>query len=130
MSVEEYVVTHLESYIEIFVYLLTGCYNSLVMVVMLKLVKAEFVVSHARLLENLEHLDKTIMVLSRKFSSSSKSLDSPQEQPTFQPNRDNIIFIISNPCCEHSDVLEEDIHLRKELEERLAFLEATNGVEG
>ena len=51
VSVEEYVVTHLESYIELFVYLLTGCYNALVMVVMLKLVKTEFVVSHARLLE-------------------------------------------------------------------------------
>ena len=75
VSVEEFVVTHLESYIVLIAYLLCVFYNALAMVVVVKLVKAEFVISHARLLENLEHLDKTIVVLSRKFSSCSKSLD-------------------------------------------------------
>ena len=109
VSVEEYVVTHLESYIVLIAYSLLVCYNALVMVVMLKLVKAVFVVSHARLLEDLEHLDKTIMVLSRKLSRSSKSLDSPQEQPIFQPNKVKLLCISANSCCEHSNVLEENI---------------------
>ena len=75
MSVEEYVVTHLESYIVLIAYSLLVCYIALVMVVLLKFARAVFVVSHARLLEDLEHLDNAIMVSSSKFSSSSKSLD-------------------------------------------------------
>ena len=71
-------------------------------------------------------LDETIMALSRNFSSSSKSLDSPQEQPTFQPNRVNVLAISSNPCCEHSNVLEEDMYLLSELEVRRALSEASN----
>ena len=49
VSVVEYVVIHLESYIVLIAYSLLVCYNALVMVVMLKLVKAVFVVSHLRI---------------------------------------------------------------------------------
>ena len=78
------------------------------MVVMLNVVKAEFVVSHVWLLENLEHLYR-IQILSRKFSSFFKSLDSPQDQPTSQPNKVKLICLFANPCCEHSNILREDI---------------------
>src|SRR4051794_18493082 len=96
------------------VYLLDVCYNAHTMVVMLNFVKAEIVVSHVWLLEDLEHLYR-IQVLSRKFSSCFKSLDSPQDQLIFQPNTDKLIFLFPNPCCEHSNVLKETILLRSEL---------------
>ena len=96
VSVEEYVATHLESYIVLTAYSLLVCCNALAMVVLLKLVKAVFVVSHVRSLEDLEHLDKA-MVLSRMFSSSSKSLDSPQEHPIFQTSKVKLLCISANP---------------------------------
>ncbi|CAA3018947.1 Hypothetical predicted protein, partial [Olea europaea subsp. europaea] len=106
VSVEEYVVTYLESYFVLIAYLLIICYNALVMVVVLKLVKAMLVVSHARLLENLEHFDHHGFVKEVK-----------------------LMFISTKPCCEHSNVLEEDTYLRTWLEERLAFSEACNNDE-
>ena len=77
VSVVDHMVTLLEISYVLLVYLLVVCFNAHAMVVMLNVVKAEFVVSHVWLLEDLEHLDRT-HVLKRKFSSSFKSLDSPQ----------------------------------------------------
>ena len=100
------------------------------LVKVLKIEKAEFDVGHARLLEDLENLDKAHKALKSELSSSSKSLDQPQGQPSTQLNKDKSVVILTNPCCKHGDVLEENIKLKAELEKCLATQKATNGKEG
>ena len=50
------------------------------MVKVLKTEKAELDLGHARLLDDLQNLDKAHKALKREVSSSSKSLDQPQGQ--------------------------------------------------
>ena len=71
------------------------------MVKVLKTEKAEFEVGHARLLEDLENLDKAHKALKSEISSSSKSLDQSQGQSYNQPNKDNM----ESSFCEDQDVL-------------------------
>src|SRR4051812_4361137 len=93
--------------------------------VVMTFIKAEFVVSHSWLLEDLEHLYR-IQVLSRKFSSSLKSHDSPQGKLAYQPNKVKLICLFANSVCEPSNILKENIFLRSELVMEFALLEASN----
>ena len=99
------------------------------LVKVLKNEKAEFDVGHARLLDDLEKLDKAHKALKSELSSSSKPLDQHQGQPSTKPNKDKSVVIMTNPCCRHGDVLNENIKLKAKLEKRLASQKACN-VEG
>ena len=96
------------------------------LVKVLKTEKAEFDVGHARLLDDLEKLDKAHKALKSELSSSSKPLDQPQGQPSNKLNKDKSVVILTNPCCKHGDVLDENIKLRAELEKCLASQKACN----
>ena len=66
-----------------------------------------------------------------EFSSLSKSLDQPQGQHSTQPNKDrHVVAILTNPCCELRNVLDENIKLKAELEKCLASQKASDGKEG
>ena len=100
--------------------------HALALVKMLKSEKADLDVGHARLLEDLENLDKAHKALKKEVSSSSKSLDQPQGQPINQLNKGKNVLFSTNPCCEHGNVLEENIILNAELERCLTSQKACN----
>ena len=78
VSVEDHMVALLESHNLSIAKLIKEHDHARAMVNVLKTEKAEFDVGHARLLEDLENLDKAHKALKREVSSSSKSLDQPQ----------------------------------------------------
>src|SRR3954470_4651815 len=100
------------------------------MVKVLKIEKVEFDIGHARLLDDLEKLDKAHKALKSELSSSSKPLDQSQGQPSNELNKGKSVVIMTNPCCKHSDVLDENNKLRVELEKCLASQKAGNVVGG
>src|SRR3954470_2878367 len=96
------------------------------MVKVLKIEKVEFDIGHARLLDDLEKLDKAHKALKSELSSSSEPLDQSQGHPSNEINKGKSVVIMTNTCCKHGDVLDENIKLRAELEKCLASQKASN----
>ena len=54
----------------------------------------------------------------------------PQVLLSSSTNKDNVVSILTNPCCRHGDLLDENTRLKAELKECLASMNASNGAEG
>jgi archaellum component FlaC len=84
--------------------------------------KVEFDLGHARLVEDLEKLEKAHKALKSEFSILSKSFEQRQIQST------NDIILLKNDelsmptniCCEHAFLMEENARLKSQVKEGLA----------
>jgi hypothetical protein len=99
--------------------------HALAMVKLLKKEKVEFDVGHNDVCEKFEKLEEAYKVLESKFSSLTKICEQLQIQLTIGQSKVPSMQVIefpcsSNPICDHSDIIEENIRLKAELAKGLA----------
>jgi hypothetical protein len=95
------------------------------MVKLLKKEKVEFDVGHNDFCEKFEKLEEAYKALEGKFSSLTKIREQLQIQLTIEQSKVPPMQVIevpcsSNPICDHSDIIEENIRLNAELAKGLA----------
>jgi hypothetical protein len=99
--------------------------HALAMVKLLKKEKVEFDVGHNDFREKFEKLEDANKALEGKFSSLTKIREQLQIQLTIEQSKVPPMQVIevscsSNPICDHSDIIEENIRLNAELAKGLA----------
>jgi hypothetical protein len=95
------------------------------MVKLLKKEKVEFDVGHNDFCEKFEKLEEAYKALEGKFSSLTKIREQLQIQLTIEQSKVPLMQVIevpcsSNPICDHSDIIKENIRLKAELAKGLA----------
>jgi hypothetical protein len=99
--------------------------HALAMVKLLKNEKIEFDVGHNDFHEKFEKLEEAYKALEGKFSSLTKIHEQLQIQLTIEQSKVPPMKVIevpcsSNPICNHSDIIVENIRLKAELSKGLA----------
>jgi hypothetical protein len=99
--------------------------HALDMVNFLKKEKVEFDVGHNDIREKFEKLEEAHKVLESKFSSLTKIREQLQIELTIEQSKVPPMQVIkvpcsSNPICDHSDIIEENIRLKAKLAKGLA----------
>ena len=92
--------------------------------------REELLEAYKSLQEDLERTLKAQKALEAVVSSSSMSNEPPHVLLSNSANKDNVLSILTNPCCRHGDVLDENIKLKAELERCLASMNPSNAAEG
>jgi chromosome segregation ATPase len=99
--------------------------HALAMVKLLKKEKVEFDVGHNDFREKFEKLEEAYKVLESKFSSLTKIREQLQIQLTIEQSKVPPMQVIevpcsSNPICDRSNIIEENIRLKADLAKGLA----------